>query len=83
MFVLTVHWTFIDNKKIGFKMKLSKMDDEKKIELLKEKIRQIQIDYIWRVCSLCRKDNQLKNTIKTLKYGYLCDKCLKDLKRLN
>jgi len=27
--VLTVHWTFIDNRKIGFKMKLSKMDDEK------------------------------------------------------
>jgi len=27
--VLTVHWTFIDNRKIGFKMKLSKLDEEK------------------------------------------------------
>ena len=27
---------FIDNRKIGFKMKLRKMDDEKKIELLKK-----------------------------------------------
>ena len=28
---------FIDNRKIGFKMKLGKMDDEKKIELLKKR----------------------------------------------
>jgi len=31
------HCAFIDKREIGFKMKLSKMDDEKKIELLIEK----------------------------------------------
>ena len=59
------------------------MDDWEKIELLKERIRQIQTDDIWRVCLLCRTKNRLKNTIKTLKYGYLCDRCLTDPERLN
>jgi len=80
--VLTVHWTFIDNRKIGCKLKSGKMDDWEKTELLKEKIRQFQTDYIRVLCSFCRTNNPLKNNIKTL-YGYCCDKCQNDFKRLN
>ena len=71
---------FIDNGKTWFKLELDKMDDWEKTELLKDKIRQFQTDYIRVLCCFCRTSNPLKNNIKTLNC-YWCDKCIKFFKK--
>jgi len=54
------------------------MDEKEKIRKLRERIREIQLEEMSHVCSLCKRRTKIDN-LTAFKHGFCCDECLSHL----